>query len=205
MSEERVTSSASRCGIQASVAVEADPVAAVARLEEPNLAAAARESRYLSDLADRTAARAALALGDLSRCVELGLRLASSPSTLIVGHAARLLSAAALLGHDVATADAATAIADQRLRTVAGTQGAADLATHRRALLAGGEVRVDPDLLPQNLDPHDPLAASSLFLLCREAIDAGAAELGRRDRAAPSAGVAAGPGGVGRDRGRGDI
>jgi DNA-binding CsgD family transcriptional regulator len=88
-----------------------------------------------------------------------------------------LLSAAALLGEDMATAEAATAIADQRLRLLAGTQAIADLATHRRSLLAGGAARVDPDLLPENLDPRDPLAASSLFLLCREAIDAGAGTL----------------------------
>ena len=81
----------------ASVAVEADPSAAAAMLDDADFRAAARESRYLRDFADRTAGRAALYLGDLPRCLELSRRLSSSPSLLMATSAARLLAAAGLL------------------------------------------------------------------------------------------------------------
>ena len=67
---------------QASVALEADPSAAWAMLDDADFRAAARESRYLRDWADRTAGRAALYLGDLERCLELARGLCSSPSLL---------------------------------------------------------------------------------------------------------------------------
>ena len=46
----------------------------------PDFRAAAHESRYLRDFADRTAGRAALYLGDLDRCLEVARGLCSSPS-----------------------------------------------------------------------------------------------------------------------------
>jgi DNA-binding CsgD family transcriptional regulator len=92
---------------------------------------------------------------------------------LMAASVVRLLCDAALLAGDNAAADAATVLAEARLRKLPGTQATADLAVHRRALLAGGPVRVDPEIWLENLDDRDPLAASSLSLLCREAIDAG--------------------------------
>jgi predicted ATPase/class 3 adenylate cyclase/DNA-binding CsgD family transcriptional regulator len=161
----------------AAAAVEADPLPALTALDEPELLAAARESRYLRDFADRTLAGGKLALGELSRCRELGHLLASSPSTLIVESAARLSSAAALLMRDEAEADAVVALAEARLRGLAGTRPTAELVTHRQALLAGAASRVDPDLLPEHFNEHEPLSASSLLLQCREAVDAGASEV----------------------------
>ena len=55
--------------LQGQVVVET-PSAALTMLDAPDLRAAARESRYLRDAADRTAGRAALAMGDLDRCLE---------------------------------------------------------------------------------------------------------------------------------------
>jgi predicted ATPase/class 3 adenylate cyclase/DNA-binding CsgD family transcriptional regulator len=158
--------------LQGAVVVET-PSAALTMLDAPDLRAAARESRYLRDAADRTAGRAALAMGDLGRCLEIARGLGSTPSMLMAASAVRLLCDAALLAGDNAAADAATVLAEARLRKLPGTQATADLAVHRRALLAGGPVRVDPEIRPENLDDRDPLAASSLSLLCREAIDAG--------------------------------
>ena len=64
---------------QASVALEADPSAAWAMLDDADFRAAARESRYLRDWADRTAGRAALYLGDLEQCLELAGGLCCQP------------------------------------------------------------------------------------------------------------------------------
>jgi predicted ATPase/class 3 adenylate cyclase/DNA-binding CsgD family transcriptional regulator len=162
--------------MQASAAVE-DPSVAMAMLDSPELQTAARESRYLRDFADRTASRAAFARGDLPQCAELARRLTSSPSTLMVESAVRLLSAAALLSADIADAEHASHVADERLRALPGTHAAAELAAHHRSLLNGGPTRIDPEIRPENLEPQDPLPASWLFLSCREAVDAGSEEL----------------------------
>ena len=146
---------------QAAVALEADPSAALTMLDDADFRAAARESRYLRDFADRTAGRAALYLGDLERCLELARGLCSSPSLLMAESAVRLLGAAALLARDESAADAAAALAQERLVKVPGTQAAADVAIHQRSLLAGGPARVDPDIRPENIDPRDPLPATS--------------------------------------------
>ena len=63
--------------------------AASAMLDDADFRAAARESRYLRDFADRTAGRAALYLGDLERCLELARGLCSSPSLLMAESAVR--------------------------------------------------------------------------------------------------------------------
>ncbi len=81
-------------------------------LDAPDLRAAARESRYLRDAADRTAGRAALAMGDLGRCLEIARGLGSTPSMLMAASAVRLLCDAALLAGDDAAADAATVLAE---------------------------------------------------------------------------------------------
>jgi predicted ATPase/DNA-binding CsgD family transcriptional regulator len=159
---------------QAEVAVEADPLAASAMLDNANFRAAARESRYLRDYADRTAGRASLQLGDLDRCLELAHRLCSSPSLLMAESATLLLGAAGLLARDESAVGAAVAVATERLSKVPGTQASAEAAVHRRALLAGCEPRVDPDIAPETIDR---LSAYTAMLLCREAVDAGEASL----------------------------
>ena len=75
-------------------------------LDDADFRAAARESRYLRDFADRTASRAALYLGDLERCIEITRRLCASPSLLMAESAVLLLGAAALLAGDESAADA---------------------------------------------------------------------------------------------------
>ena len=162
--------------LEASVIAES-PLAALAMLDEPDVQAAARESRYLRDAADRTAVRIGLALGDLPRCIEISQTLVSSPSTLMVESAVRLLSAAALLARDESAAEIATDAAEARLHKLPGTQTGARLAFHRRSLLAGEATHVEPEIRPENLDTRDPQAASSLFLMCRETIDAGDASV----------------------------
>lgn len=160
---------------QASVALEADPSAAAAMLDDADFRSAARESRYLRDWADRTASRAALYLGDLERSLALARGLCSSPSLLMAANAVRILGAAGLLARDDSAVDAAAAVAHERLSKVPGTQAAADGATHQRSLLAGGPARVDSEISPENIDPRDPPAAHLMMLLCREAVDAGEA------------------------------
>lgn len=153
------------------------PAAASAMLEAPDLQAAAGESRYLRDFADRTAGLVALALGDLPGCMVVSRRLAASRSPLMAQSATRMLSAAALLAGDEAAAEAATTVAEERLRRLPGTQLSADLVTHRRVLLGGASSLVDAEILPENLDADDPPFPGYFALLCREAIDAGAGSL----------------------------
>ncbi len=162
---------------QASFAVEADPSAASAMLDDAGFRAAAHESRYLRDFADRTVGRAALYLGDLARCLELARGLCSSPSLLMAESAARLLGAAGILARDELAVGTAAAVAHERLSKVPGTRASADVAIHQRSLLAGGPAGVDPGIRPENIDPRDPLPAYIVMLLCREAVDAGEASL----------------------------
>ena len=160
---------------QASVAVEADR-AASAMLDDADFRAAARESRYLRDFADRTAGRAALCLGDLERCLELAHRLCSSRSLLMAESAARLLGAAGLVARDESAVDAAAAVAHERLSKVPGTLASADVAFHQRSLLDGGPTRVDLGLRSGDIDPRIR-KAYIVMLLCRETVDAGQASL----------------------------
>lgn len=162
--------------MEAAAAVEA-PQVALSLLENPELLAAASESRYLRDFADRTAGLAALALGDLRQAIRVAERLTASPSVLMTESGVRLLSASALLASDEAAADVAAVVARQRLRNLPGTQAGADLATHRRSLLAGGPAHVDPEIRPGSFDGHAQLPATSLYLPCREAVGAGQGKL----------------------------
>jgi predicted ATPase/class 3 adenylate cyclase/DNA-binding CsgD family transcriptional regulator len=162
---------------RASITVEADPSAAIGMLDDADGRAAARESRYLRDFADRTACRAALLLGHLERCIDLARGLCSSPSLLMAESATSLLSTAALLARDEPAAASAAAVAVARLSKVPGTEASADVALHRRALLAGHPVRVDPAVQPETIDLRVPPMAGIVLLLCREAVDAGEASL----------------------------
>ena len=162
---------------QASVALEANPNAAWAMLDDADFRAAARESRYLRDWADRTAGRAALYLGDLERCLEIARGLCSSPSLRMAESAVSLLAAAGLLARDVSAVGMAVTVAHERLAKVPGTQAAADFAIHQHSLLAGGPTRLGTDIQPENIDPGDPLDAYLVTVLCREAVDAGEASM----------------------------
>jgi predicted ATPase/class 3 adenylate cyclase/DNA-binding CsgD family transcriptional regulator len=153
------------------------PRVALAMLEAPELHAAVRESRYVREIAERTAAIASLALGDVERCVELARALTASPSTLMVESAVRLLSISALLAGDEAASGDAVTSAEARLRKLPGTQPAADAAAQRRSLLWGGTSRVDPAIAPEHFVASDRVTPTHLYLPAREAIDAGRASL----------------------------
>jgi DNA-binding CsgD family transcriptional regulator len=161
---------------RAAVAVEADPGVAAAMLEDADFRAAARESRYLRDFADRTAGWAAFHLGDLGRCLDVSHRLCASPSLLMAESAVRLLGAAAVLACDDGAVGAAAVVADERLSKVSGTQATADLAIHQRSLLAGGSSGLEPAIRLADIDLRD-LKAFNMMLMGREAVDAGHASL----------------------------
>jgi DNA-binding CsgD family transcriptional regulator len=162
---------------RAAAALEVDPTVAGSMLEAPDMRSAASESRYLRDFANRSAARAALYLGDLEVCLSLARHLAGGPSLLIANSAARLLGIAGLLARDPSAVDAATALADARLSQVPGTHASAEAVAHQRALLDGAPTRVDPEIDPANFDRFDPPFGYTVTILCREAIDAGDATL----------------------------
>ena len=88
--------------------------AALTMLDDADFRAAARESRYLRDWADRTAGRAALYLGDLEGSLEIARRLWSSPSLRMAEAAVTLLGAAGLLARDESAADSGAAVAQER-------------------------------------------------------------------------------------------
>ena len=161
---------------QASFVLEADPRAAWAMFDDADFRAAARESRYLRDWADRTTSRAALYLGDLERCLEITRGLCASRSLLMAESAVLLLGAAALLASDQSAADAGASVAQERHSKVPGTQTSAEFAIHQRALLVGGPARVDAGIRPESMDLRDR-AAFIVMLLCREAVEAGEAGL----------------------------
>ena len=122
-------------------------------LDAPELRAAARESRYLRDFADRTAGLAALALGDLGRCLEIAGRLSSTPSMLMAASAVRLLCDAALLAGDEAggrrrSRRSRNTPPQASRHTGGGRPRDPSTIAPRRAV----HVRVDPEVRPENFD-----------------------------------------------------
>ena len=151
----------------------ADPQAAAAQLNSPELHAASRECSYIADYGKRVRALAAFGTGDLAACIDLCRQLSQSRSAMIVDHGIYTLTRAALLAVDESQLAFAAEVATRRLQSSAVTTRTVELATARLQLLRGGPPTVDPDLRLGNpgLGPID------LYVSCREAIDAGASEL----------------------------
>ena len=121
------------------------------------------------------AAMVARSTGDLHTCIEVTSRLLKDGSAVAVADAATVLAAAAFLARD----EEAMRLAVDRLwefqRKNPGFTAVADLARHRLDLLLGqDDSAVDPDL---TADASWPMTSTTLWLVGREAIDAGANDL----------------------------
>jgi DNA-binding CsgD family transcriptional regulator len=158
----------------ASHIVEDDPSAAKPLLADADTLAQATGSRSLRDEMVLIRARAARTEGDLRGCIELGLRLLetrglSRPELL------HIVSFAALLAMDEG---ALRAVAEKGRRLERDAPGFAVLvfnATHRLGLFEGQPSAVDPEF--QKRRHYWGASFGTLWLICREAIDAGEAQV----------------------------
>ncbi len=154
---------------------DADPAAAAPFLEQAASAVATGGNAALRVLDRVNVITAARARGDLRRCIELaraelaGAEMATHDQQLVIE-----LSAAGLLARDVDALKAAAAEADAVEWVAPGVAGWANRARHRLALFEGAPSRVDEEVLMSVVGW--PISTASMWLLGREAIDAGQRE-----------------------------
>jgi DNA-binding CsgD family transcriptional regulator len=149
-----------------------DPVAAAPLLLQADAVAAASGMHSLRDAARFAHAEAAAAQGDLDDTIDIAKDMLESPSSMIWSKAVRALSAAGLLAQNDAALGRAVEAADRALRKSPGLAPWAYTARRRRALLDGQPAMIDPNVRDPNWTwPSSPW---TLWLICRETIDAGA-------------------------------
>ena len=154
---------------------EDDPAAAKPLLAEADALAQASGSRRFQDEMLLARANAARTEGDLPACIDLGRRLLQSGRSYSQSQLVHVLSYAALLAHDE---DALREVADagERLeRKASGYALHAYNARHRLELFEGQPSSVHPDLVAGDRDWT--CSFGTLWLTCREAIDAGDVEM----------------------------
>ena len=125
----------------------------------------AESNDLLTSLQNRIRGRIARDLGQFDQAVTYAGHIAGSRSELIIENAVTLMTQTGLLIRDRALVEEAIAIAQ---RGLPGRPEAAARSTHSLALLDGTE----PSRVDDLLDGERPLGGGSLWLLCREAIDA---------------------------------
>ena len=116
-------------------------------------------------------ARAAQCAGDLRRCIELGREVLKSPVASGFEDIVTPLSLAALLAGDHDALRFAADRAEQQVHRAPGFADWVELAIHRLSLYEGQPSKVHPDL--QGTEDGVGLTSGTLWLECREAIDAG--------------------------------
>jgi DNA-binding CsgD family transcriptional regulator len=126
----------------------------------------AESDDLLTSLQNRIRGRIARDLGQFDQAVTYAEHLAGSRSELIIENAVVLMSQTGLLTRDRGLVEEAIAIAH---RGLPGHPDALARLTHSLALLDGTE----PSQVDDLLDGDSWLGAGTLWLLCREAIDAG--------------------------------
>jgi predicted ATPase/class 3 adenylate cyclase/DNA-binding CsgD family transcriptional regulator len=150
---------------------EDDPAVA-----QPSLAAAEAltddsGSRSFRDRTLVVKARAAQCAGDLRRCIELGREVLESPVASGFSAVVTPLSLAGLLACDHDALRFAAERAQQEEPRAPGFAGLVEIATHRLSLFEGQPSTVQPDL--HGTEDGVVLTFGTLWLECREAIDAG--------------------------------
>jgi predicted ATPase/class 3 adenylate cyclase/DNA-binding CsgD family transcriptional regulator len=150
---------------------EEDPAAAVPLLQEATAAAAASGMRSLRDLARFGRAEAAAATGDLAEAIALATDVLASGASTHASSAIRALSVAGLLAEDVDALRLAVDVGDRQLRTSPGLAPWTHTTRQRLALLEGRPSLVHPNIRDRSWSW--PSSAGTLWLICREAIDAG--------------------------------
>jgi len=147
---------------------EDDPVAAVPVLEEARVAATASGMHSLRALASYAEAELACSTGDLAVAIDVATHFMQHRSNPLWDGFVRLASFAALLTEDEDVLHIATEAADLGMRRSPGARAWADKARHRLGLL-----HHHPSVVNVHRDPPPP-TCSTLWLVGREAIDAGA-------------------------------
>jgi DNA-binding CsgD family transcriptional regulator len=115
-------------------------------------------------------AMAARCTGDLRRCLDLGRQVVESPASAIMSVLSSM-SFAALLARDEDELQRVAERARIEQRRAPGSAPWTDTAIHRLRLFEGSSSEVSPDLAATGSDV--PMTFSTLWLECREAIDAG--------------------------------
>jgi predicted ATPase/DNA-binding CsgD family transcriptional regulator len=152
---------------------EDDPAAADPELAAIETLVEAAGNRDLRERMLIVKAMAARCEGDLRRCLELSQQVIDSPTSARIGDVLIPMSFAALLARDE---DALRRIAERariEQRRAPGSTRLTETATHRLELLDGGSSQLNPYLC--RTDGLLVPTFGTLWLDCREAIDAGSA------------------------------
>ena len=158
---------------QAEDLAERDPIAASNMLA--SLAAVARPTNhYIDSIVALVAGRISRDTGDLARCVELGERLSHSPSGQMAFNGMILLVQAGLLSRSSEPLELARQAAEVPRATPRMLTEATVATTYASYLDDHRPTRIDPELV------SEPMSAGSLWICCREAIEAGHIEDARR-------------------------
>jgi DNA-binding CsgD family transcriptional regulator len=152
---------------------ELDPTASADLLDEGEAIAAASGVRSLRAVADIARANAAASRGDLRSAIESARRLLEDPGAAWANDAVRILSLAGLLAMDEAALLLAVEGAERVDRQTPGLADWSWLAHHRRALLGGAASEIHPEMT-DHAAPRWPPTVGTLWLVSKEAIDAGA-------------------------------
>ncbi|HET9601996.1 MAG TPA: LuxR C-terminal-related transcriptional regulator, partial [Acidimicrobiales bacterium] len=160
--------------IMEAVDIDVDGDPAAADLDTAERAAVATGSNHLLGLVRRSRALAARDRGDLAVAVEIALGMAEDRSLVVVDSAVAILVTAGLLAADEDALEAASDIAERRLRRIPGTAVLADAAAHSLDLLRGGAPATDPSL---GVERSLVFTTGTFRLAAREAIAAGAGQL----------------------------
>jgi predicted ATPase/DNA-binding SARP family transcriptional activator len=159
--------------IYAEMIGEGDPARGAVLIDQAEDVAAAVASRIPGEYARRTRGRIARDTGDLRRSIELARTLTTSRSPLIALNGVRLLADAGLLACDGEALRFAVEVAESVERSTSGNTDELERARHRLAQLESRATsRIDG-----GLGDVRPSTVGTLWLLCREAIDAGGVDV----------------------------
>jgi predicted ATPase/class 3 adenylate cyclase/DNA-binding CsgD family transcriptional regulator len=158
----------------AAEAAEDDPIAAGAQLAQADAVSAASGMRSMRDLACFAHAEAASARGDLAEAIELAATVVQSAAYTCCSGAIRVLSVAGLMSRDERALRLAVEAGDRALRRSPGLAPWSYTSRRRLELLEGQAAEVHPNVRDNGWTwPPSP---GTLWLICREAVDAGAPE-----------------------------
>jgi predicted ATPase/DNA-binding CsgD family transcriptional regulator len=157
----------------ASVEANDDPAAAAPLLAELSRMATTSEIRAIEGVRLATAL-AARSTGDLRRCIHLTAEVINDGSSQAVSDAVNIIGGAALLARDEQALQLAVERAEGMTRKNAALPGVADDARHRLDLLEGGPSTVDDRIAAG--EARWTMTSTTLWLVSREAIDAGASD-----------------------------
>jgi predicted ATPase/class 3 adenylate cyclase/DNA-binding CsgD family transcriptional regulator len=159
----------------ACVAANDDPVAAAPLLAALSRTATTSRNRRSIEGARLATALAARSTGDLRTCIQLTTDVLNDGSAQAVNDAVNVIGVAALLARDEQALRLAVGRAESMQRKNSGLPMVADVARHRLDLLAGEASTVNSELAAG--EAPWPMTSATLWVVGREAIDAGASDI----------------------------